>query len=46
MTEIEIGNNMVVIISLIVNAVLAPLVVHLNRQCTHLKSRIGQNESQ
>lgn len=39
MAEIEIGSNLVTIISLIVNAVLVPLVLSLNKQCKHLKSK-------
>lgn len=35
--EIEIGNNALVIISLIVNAILVPLFVAKHKECRHLK---------
>lgn len=40
MGEIEIGSNLLVIASLIVNAVLVPYVLHLNKKCTHLQGKV------
>lgn len=37
MTEIEIGSNLVLIISLIINAVLVPVIAIKTKECKHLK---------
>lgn len=37
MAELEIGQNLVLIISLIVNAVIVPLFVAKHKECNHLK---------
>ena len=38
MQEIEIGQNLVLIISLIVNSVLVPLLVAKHKECKHIKN--------
>lgn len=37
MTEIEIGTNLLAVISLIVNAILVPVLVIKHKECNHLK---------
>jgi len=44
--NIEIGDNVVLIISLIVNVVLAPLVARYRINCKKLKDRLNENLSE
>jgi len=39
--NIEIGDNLVLIISLVVNAVLVPLVAKYHSNCSKLKARLN-----
>jgi len=44
--NIEIGDNMVLIISLLINVILAPLVARYRINCKKLKDRLNENLSE
>lgn len=44
--NIEIGDNLVLIISLIINVVLAPLVARYRINCKKLKDQLNENLSE
>jgi hypothetical protein len=41
--DLEIGPNMVVIISLIVNAVIIPLFIKERKNCKHLRDKMSND---
>lgn len=44
--NIEIGDNMVLIISLLINVILAPIVARYRINCKKLKDRLNENQSE
>jgi len=44
--NIEIGDNLLLILSLIINAVIVPLLVRYRINCKKLKDRLNENSSE
>ena len=40
--NLEIGDNLVLVLSLVINAVLVPLVAKYHNNCTKLKAKLGK----